>query len=583
MNAVENKTTSANIVNKEMSSFSVSSNILYSLIYQQAGSPTKALMELVMNEIDAKASKVSITISEDFKSLVVEGDGVGFTSREEIDKLFSCFGFDHDTEEEKSRDRAFGRYGLGRGQIFAFAATEWHTNQFKLVVDLKSKTKKDSLPFEINEFDESLHDGCKIFINLYEEMSLYERNNLIRDLKSKLKYISAPLILNGARLNKDVKEEKWSVETETLAFKAASASVSSGLEIYNKGVYVTTLSHRVFGVSGVVTSTTKAFDVNMARNDIQQATCALWKELKVLVKPFAEKRQREKLTNDDCVHLVQKLISGDVDDKTANAKIFTLVSGSKISLKRLAKHAKGMITASESVPCMVGEKIHREKLAGVISPQFIESVGYDSVDEFVSQIKGVEKSLEGRYNLWELRDAIDSLKVVEFKSLEDAVNNSIEIIENRKLSKLDKAKLHALKRLNTFAATITRQDERNLLVGKAETAEAWTDGVSYVAIEIDLLKSAFSSGHNSLIYVLNTLIHEYCHDSSSNSSHGHDDDFNARFRLVTESRRYAPFNFITSVLEMYFRARKREGIEQSSAEVYAADCELSNKIKKAAF
>lgn len=577
-NSVESK-----VVNQETASFRVSNDILYSLIYQQAGSSVKALMELVMNELDAKASEIKITISDDFKSLTVEGDGVGFTSREEIDKLFSCFGFDHDTEEEKARDRDYGRYGLGRGQIFAFASTEWHTNQFRMLVDLKNKTKKDDLPFEIFEHEESLHKGCKIFINLYEEMSIYERNTLARDLKSKLKYVRAPLLLNGERLNKDVSKETWSVKTETLAFKAASPSISSGLDIYNKGVFVTNISHRTFGISGTVTSTSQAFDVNMARNDVQQATCPLWKELKLLVKPFVERKQKVSLTDDDCIHIMRNLISGSYSMETLTKRIITVANGSKISLKKMISHANGMVTAPAQVPSMIGEKIHREKMATVISPRFIEDLGYDNINEFGKALLGaVGERGSINYN-WELYYEIRKMKVVGFEEIQQSISNTFSIVSDADISKLMKVKLNALSKLNSYAAAISNQSVRNLKLGKAETAQAWTDSLSYIALDEDVVRGAFSSGHNSLIYVLNILIHEYCHEESSSVDHGHDDNFNLRLRRIMESKSYTPFTMITNVLEVYFRGRKRDGLEVSLNELSNADGGLTARLKKAAY
>jgi len=577
-NSVESK-----VVNQETASFRVSNDILYSLIYQQAGSSVKALMELVMNELDAKASEIKITISDDFKSLTVEGDGVGFTSREEIDKLFSCFGFDHDTEEEKARDRDYGRYGLGRGQIFAFASTEWHTNQFRMLVDLKNKTKKDDLPFEIFEHEESLHKGCKIFINLYEEMSIYERNTLARDLKTKLKYVKAPLLLNGERLNKEVNEESWSVKTDTLAFKAASPSISSGLDIYNKGVFVTNISHRTFGISGTVTSTSKAFDVNMARNDVQQATCPLWKELKLIVKPFVERKQKVSLTDGDCIYIMRNFISGSYDMETLTKRIITVANGSKISLKRMMSHANGIVTAPDQVPSMVGEKIHREKMATVISPRFIEDLGYDNINEFgKALIDCIGKRGEPNFN-WALHYEISKMKIVSFEDIQKSINSTVSIINDADISKLMKIKLHALNKLNCYAAAISNQSVRKLKLGRSETACAWTDSVSYIALDEDLVRGAFSGGHNSLIYVLNTLIHEYCHEESSSVDHGHDDNFNLRLRRIMESKNYTPFTIITNVLEIYFRGRKKEGLEVSLSELSSADGGLTARLKKAAY
>jgi hypothetical protein len=115
-----------------------------------------------MNEIDAKATTIDIRINNDLRNITVAGDGIGFTSIDDIDKLFGCFGFNHNTQEEKQRQRDFGRFGLGRGQIFAFGRTDWKTNEFGMTVDLKAfkdEAKGDDLPYEVTQYPEKQYEG----------------------------------------------------------------------------------------------------------------------------------------------------------------------------------------------------------------------------------------------------------------------------------------------------------------------------------------------------------------------------------------------------------------------------------------
>ena len=119
--------------------FTVDKAIIRHHILSQAGSVYKAIMELCMNEIDALASEIQINIEDDLKTIVVQGNGIGFTSMDEVETLFGCFGFDHESEKEKSRGRQFGRFGMGRGQIFGFGKSTWRTNHFEMAVDLKEK------------------------------------------------------------------------------------------------------------------------------------------------------------------------------------------------------------------------------------------------------------------------------------------------------------------------------------------------------------------------------------------------------------------------------------------------------------
>ena len=77
----------------ERRSFRMDPALLWSVIKSQAGTLAKALLELVMNSIDAGASQVSITLTG--TRLKVEDDGRGFQSRTEVTSWFETFGTPH--------------------------------------------------------------------------------------------------------------------------------------------------------------------------------------------------------------------------------------------------------------------------------------------------------------------------------------------------------------------------------------------------------------------------------------------------------------------------------------------------------
>jgi hypothetical protein len=106
--------------------------ILYSIIKSQAGSLSKALLEAVMNAVDAGATKCSIKL--DSSSFEVKDNGKGFSSRQEILDFFETFGTPH-TEG----DARYGKFRMGRGQMFSFGINTWQTGHFTMVVDIKGK------------------------------------------------------------------------------------------------------------------------------------------------------------------------------------------------------------------------------------------------------------------------------------------------------------------------------------------------------------------------------------------------------------------------------------------------------------
>lgn len=299
--------------------------LLKHFVFSQAGTLTKALSELVMNSIDGKASKIHISIVNEYK-IIIEDDGVGFKSREEVETLFAELGFDHDTQIERGRNRIFGRFGLGRAQIFAFGRSRWLSNHLEMVVDFKGKL--DSNLFHFKEHKDVLHTGCKIEIDLYQRMDIGEFTNLKRSLTDMIRYVPCQVTVGGQQVNIPFDTVKWTHETENLRFRL-STSTRLGLDVYNGGVFVKNYPFSCFGISGELTSTNvnnTGFVLNIARNDITEMQCSLFKEMKTLLAPLSVKlRRRVKLgTSETWRMFMQGLISPSDLEK---AKIFNTAKG----------------------------------------------------------------------------------------------------------------------------------------------------------------------------------------------------------------------------------------------------------------
>lgn len=88
-------------MSKETLSFTVSPSIIRHLIERQAGTLDKAILELITNGIDAGASRIDVEFVNEYK-IRVRDNGRGFRTREEVEKHFGDFGFDHNTEEERA-------------------------------------------------------------------------------------------------------------------------------------------------------------------------------------------------------------------------------------------------------------------------------------------------------------------------------------------------------------------------------------------------------------------------------------------------------------------------------------------------
>ncbi|WP_414487046.1 ATP-binding protein [Stenotrophomonas maltophilia] len=148
--------------NMEKHSFEFSSAFLVHTVNSQSSTLAKAVLEGVMNSVDADASKIVIDLTN--TSMVISDDGHGFRTREEVLACFKVFGFDH-----SEHAREFGRFGLGRAQLWAFASTVWRTSEFIFDVDVRERGFDWYLGTS-----ESKVDGLRIEAKFYKELTNVE-------------------------------------------------------------------------------------------------------------------------------------------------------------------------------------------------------------------------------------------------------------------------------------------------------------------------------------------------------------------------------------------------------------------------
>ena len=191
----------------EKRKFTIDPDIIFSIIKAQTGSLDKAIAELIMNSIDAGATKVELEITD--TNFVIKDDGKGFKSKTEIIQWFERFGTKH-----VEGDAKFGRFRMGRGQALSFAKTVWESGVFRMEVDIKGK----GLDYELHEVDENI-TGCTIKGTFYKPISQmihYGNNNevisdeyqyirgvgisrLINSLKTMILYVDIPIIVNNEK------------------------------------------------------------------------------------------------------------------------------------------------------------------------------------------------------------------------------------------------------------------------------------------------------------------------------------------------------------------------------------------------
>lgn len=345
--------------------FKATQGLLQDDMRKQAGRLEKAILEGLMNLVDANASSGYVTIEDPL--VVIEDDGDGM-NEEEIELYFSQFGFKDDDVEEKT----FGKFRRGRGQIFNYGVNIWHTQDNLLVVNLDED--KTAVPIQTDHYtidtdnledDDSVievkdknvivdttdlsfshlktrgnRDGTRIEVYLYDELD--DESQKSREVAQLSRYISwlheVEIFVNGLSVE-DVFDPDF--EADTGFYQYDEGETFATPSVYNLGAYVNDIrikdseGNRVPVGGTIVTS--EELDLNNARNEIIEGD-SVWEKVKEEFIAGAKKH----LLNVDDLSRKQKswlltqaandpILAEDLRDK----KILETIDGEKVSLSDL--------------------------------------------------------------------------------------------------------------------------------------------------------------------------------------------------------------------------------------------------------
>jgi hypothetical protein len=499
-------------------------SIIQYLINNQACSLQKAILEAVQNAIDADATRIDITI--DHGQLIIADDGFGIRSREEIEKVFEELAFTHD-----DRTRQLGRFGLGRAQLWAYAATTWRTNTFAMDVDVRTHGENYDLRCDLPH-----QPGMTITGRLYEPLDEYQRVTAVRELERLCRYAPIPVFVNGQRLGSDPAERRWTKETDEAYLQVNETST---LDVYNVGIFVRSYSRSEFGVGGViVTKRGHPLNLSISRTEVAESACPLWKRLRAEVRALAATLQgRERMTDAQREYLASRLIGPEADAAFA-APIITILPRRHITVDAFVRAVSdvGSVTVQRREEHH-GETIARSKRAVVLAEATLHRFGVTSVaglvDRLVQAYKASPKRSEGA---WRATGTFQRVKVSE-SLREGGFLEKVEYttVNDSALKDSELAVLRALRRSAGESITWTigrhhpsrlRPQERRLLAGEGpEGTQAWTDGHSAIWISRKTLSRALTGGPGAMATLLGILVHEYLHNDSDAGSHEHDEAF----------------------------------------------------------
>lgn len=485
-------------------------NLLVSVIKSQAGTLSKAVLEGVMNSIDAGATRVDVTLTpEEFH---ISDNGRGFATEEDIKNWFGRFGTPH-----QEGDAIYGRFRMGRGQMMAFASTEWSSGPFRMTVDLEN----EGLGYTLEKLTAPVK-GCHIVGKLYRQLSDYRLKDVLSELKQFVAYALQPVYVNGELFGAPASRLKsWTYEDDDAYYKVMADSPE--LLVYNQGVFVEAQGTWRTGLGGIIVSKLP-LKVNFARNAVMEDNCEVWQRIMAKQERLVMHKLSvaKKLDENERRYLARRLakIRYSKVVPPTSLKVLTDPTGKHWTLGDLPRFKRFVyIPESTALACTV----QGENETFVVTDMLLSRFGVTSLNEFLRQMESYPGVLAENY------------EVLEESQLVQMGLGSAELVDEAGLSRKEIAAFRTLTWLNE---QVSAQLElggygsgcRKVEVGSHKSGRyvAWTDGATCITVSKKHLR-LLAKGLNGVSEWLLTLVHEYMHDTDDSESHSHGEVFYRKF------------------------------------------------------
>lgn len=556
--------------------FELDPQIIHHIIYSQAGSIGKAVIELLMNSDDAKATMVRLAITKEGFECV--DDGNGFASREDVVRYFGRFGTPHE-----EGDATYGRFRLGRGQIMAHASTVWSSLHWKMTVD----TQRLGYNYDLEDLEAPLQ-GCTISGRWYEPLTDEEMMSAIQEVRDLVRYTPIRVDLNERTITRDPTTEKWDCEDEFAYYRVKAEGAVS---IYNQGVLVRHDSSHLWGAGGLIVSK-RAIGVNVSRTEILRKTCPVWKAIAKQFGKMAEQMSAQLGDNRKTEARREKsaraLLSADANllQIFEKEEVITVLPGKRhITLcafldkaHREGQNRFAVTVVENGFDIPKGEAIAREGIAQVVHPLTLERFGCFTPEDFRETMERVIEHVAKAVNKnswWER--CLHAPALADFNTLKKAFIERTRIVTEK--DSLDKETRRAWVALRwciqqyagiclggqryTNGALVWDDPRRlNILIGESNKAEAWTDCKSYLAINIDVVKRLKSEPLKTVGYIFGLVEHEIAHEGDSIDC-GHDEAFYQRYHDISVRMGGERQRYVHLWLQKYTYSLENEGKKQT--------------------
>ena len=511
----------------EQRDFKMHEKLLVDVIKRQAGSIEKAILEGVMNSIEAGATRVDVTVQP--RAIEIADDGRGFRSRHEIETFFETFGQPHDASEGKR----WAQFRMGRGQLFAFGRNEWRTGHFRMLVDINQR-----LGYDLEELAERAA-GCRVRVTLYDPIGDRAIYSIAREVGRYVKYVEVPVAVNGVLVNTPASESKWGPESTDNGWIKLTESGHS-LEVYNLGVWVCGIPRHVYGVSGVIVSRQR-LDVNFARNDVIRS-CPVWRKITAGLEGSDRVRKiktKRALTDSERLNVIGRLAGGEMRVKDLRqTQLFVDCSGHPWSVDAIRKAGWPSFTTAPRGSAK-GDKLLQAHLALVLDEDQIAAFPCDPAEVFTHKWPQPEGAFEWESALGAGHER-EMPPYISFEAVSATVTGSHVIVPEKAWTRTERVWQQIAVDLQVQIAGDWGK-RRRIMIGSSDCFEGWTDGHSFIALSREYLTRLTLKREDrpvveSLSLLANLIAHEQCHDSDSATDLIHAPEFYRDFHELQNAR-----------------------------------------------
>lgn len=551
--------------------FELDPQIIHHIIYSQAGSIGKALIELLMNSVDARATSVYLHLSRE--GFTCRDNGQGFASRDDVINYFGRFGTPH-----QEGDATYGRFRLGRGQIMAHARTHWRSVNWQMQVD----TREMGYNYELNDLAPPC-TGCAISGEWYEPLSDAELMSSIQELRDLVRYTPVSVTLNERVITRKPESEKWDAEDDFAWYRLRE---DGAVSIYNQGVLVRHDPGHMWGVGGLIVSK-QAIALNVSRTEILRKTCPVWGGISAhfgkLAAAMTGKTGEHRKTESRREKTARALLAGEGDlvELYSREEVITLLPGKKhVTLGEFLQQCRrftaggyeGCYTVADGVNDVPrGELIAGAGIAAVVHPLTLTRFGCYSVAEFNESLVRIHENLRAfDPDCWYSSRAFEPA-VIDFDVLSDAFVERTEIVSEKHALDAETRRawvalrwcLYQYARRCTggrdgYAGSARGGKQFNVLLGTSTSAEAWTDGQTYIACNVAVVRRLRTDPLRTAGYIFSLIEHEVAHEGDSLDC-GHDEAFYQRFHDISISMADVRQRYIHIWMMKYTKSLEKEG------------------------